>query len=201
MKMITSLTCAALLGLTLPAGALLADVQSLADKCDKCHGADGNSEDGKVPSIAGMSAIYISDTLNAYVSGDRQGVKYKPREGDESDMEEVASKLSEDDIGAISEHYAGKTFQVQAQKVDAAMAAKGKKTFDKSCDKCHEDGGSVADDDAGLLLGQWKPYLEEQFQLFADGSRTMGKKMKKKFNALSDEEKANILEFLAGGKY
>ncbi|MEJ2405001.1 MAG: c-type cytochrome [Candidatus Thiodiazotropha sp.] len=200
MKMITKLSCTALLALTLPSGVLLADVQSLADKCDKCHGADGNSDDGKVPNIAGMSAIYISDTLNAYLSGDRKGVKYKPKEGDESDMEEVASKLSEDDIEAISEHYAGKTFQVHAQDVDAAKAAKGRKLFDKSCSKCHSEGGSVADDDAGILLGQWKPYIKEQFELFADGSRIMGKKMRKKFNKLSDEDKANILEFLASGK-
>jgi len=199
MKMIANLTCAALLGLTLPAGTLLADTQSLADKCDQCHGTDGNSDDGKVPNIAGMSAIYISDTLNAYVSGDRKGVKYKPKDGEESDMGEVASKLNEDDISALSEHYAGKTFKLHVQDADAAMAAKGRKLFDKSCEKCHSDQGTVADDDAGILLGQWKPYLEEQFQLFAHGSRIMGKKMKKKFDALSDEEKADILEFLAAG--
>lgn len=186
--------------LLLPFGIAQADVEALADKCDKCHGEAGNSADSKVPNIAGMSDIYISDTLNAYVTGDREGVKYKPEEGEESDMGEVSRKLSEEEITAISEYYAAKPFEVHAQQVDAAMAAKGRKKFDKLCDKCHSEGGSVADDDAGILMGQWKPYLEEQFNFFGDGSRIMTKKMKKKFKKLSDEDKANILEYLAGGR-
>lgn len=200
MKKMTMLSFAALICLALPFGIAQADVQAMADKCDNCHGKDGNSEDGKVPNIAGMSAVYISDTLNAYIDGDRKGVKYKPKDGEESDMEEVAGKLSEDDISAISDHYAGKTFKVHEQEFDAAMAAKGKKTFDKNCDKCHSEGGTVADDDAGILMGQWKPYMKEQFTLFDDGTRIMTKKMRKKFEKLDDEEKANILEYLASGK-
>jgi sulfide dehydrogenase cytochrome subunit len=200
MRKITRFLLAALLGLTLPFGLLQADVGKIAEKCDECHGEGGNSTDGEVPNIAGMSAIYLGDTLTAYVEGDRKGVKYTPDGGEESDMEEVAAKLSEGDISAIAEHYAAKTFKVHVQDVDADMAKKGRKIFDKNCDKCHGDGGSVADDDAGLLLGQWKPYLEKQFRLFEDGTRAMTKKMKKKFDKLSDQDKAEILEYLAGGK-
>ena len=83
--------------------------------------------------------------------------------------------------------------------MDAALAAKGKSAFDDSCDKCHSEGGSVAGDDAGLIAGQGKPYLEAQFKQFDDGSRSMPKKMKKKYEALSGEDKAAIIEFLAGG--
>ncbi len=199
MKKLTMLTCAAFLSLGLPFGIALADVQAIADKCDNCHGKDGNSEDGKVPNIAGMSAIYLTDTLNAYVAGDRKGVKYKPKEGDENDMETVAKKLSEADIEGLATHYAGKQFIPHLQTVDADLAAKGKKIFDKDCEKCHSEFGTVADDDAGILLGQWKPYLKEQFEFFTDGSRTMSKKMAKKFEKLDDEAKAAIIEFLAGG--
>jgi cytochrome subunit of sulfide dehydrogenase len=200
MKKMTALSFAALIGIALPFGIAQADTKALADKCDNCHGKDGNSEDAKVPNIAGMSAVYISDTLKAYLSGDRIGVKYKPKNGEESDMEKVANKLSDDEINDISDYYAGKTFQVHAQEFDAAMAAKGKKKFDKECDKCHSEGGTVADDDAGILMGQWKPYLQEQFKLFGDGTRLMTKKMRKKFEKLNDEEKADILEYLASGK-
>jgi cytochrome subunit of sulfide dehydrogenase len=200
MKKFTVLSFGALISLALPLGIAQADVQAMADKCENCHGKGGNSDDGKVPNIAGMSAIYLTDTLNAYVAGDRKGVKYKPKDGDESDMEEVAKKLSEADIDALAKHYAGQEFIPHIQEVDAAKAALGKKKFDKNCEKCHSEFGSVADDDAGILLGQWKPYLKEQFDLFSDGSRTMSKKMKKKFEKLDDEEKASIIEFLASGK-
>ncbi len=200
MKKTSALSIAALIALSLQLGIAQAGVQEIADKCDKCHGTDGNSEDGKVPNIAGMSHVYISDTLDGYAAGDRKGAKYKPEGGEESDMGEVAGKLSKDDIKAISEHYAGKPFKVHVQEADAAMAAMGKKTFDKRCDKCHSDSGTAADDDAGLLMGQWRPYLEEQIKMFENKSRDMPKKMRKKFNKLTAEEKANIIEYLSSGK-
>jgi cytochrome subunit of sulfide dehydrogenase len=200
MNKISTLSIATLFGFALPLGLAQADVDSIAKKCNECHGENGNSTDGEVPNIAGMSAIYLSDTLTAYVEGDRKGVKYKPEGGEESDMEEVAAKLSEDDIKAIAEYYAGKPFKMHEQSVDSAMAAAGRKTFEKKCEKCHDEGGTVPDDDAGLLLGQWKPYLKKQFDLFDEGTRIMPKKMKKKFKKLSDEDKANILEYLASGK-
>ncbi len=172
----------------------------IADKCDTCHGKNGNSEDGKVPSIAGFSAPFISDTLNAYKEGDRTGKKYKPENGDETDMNEVAKKLSDDDIENIANHYAAQEFIVHKQEHNAKMAKKGKKKFKKKCDKCHSDGGSNPDDDAGLLLGQWRPYLEAEFKAFTEKERLMPKKMKKKFKKLSEKDKKNIIEYLVSGE-
>jgi cytochrome subunit of sulfide dehydrogenase len=200
MKKMSVLSIAALIAVALPLGIAQADTKALADKCDNCHGKDGISEDPKVPNIAGVSAVFISDTFKAYLEGDRKAVKYKPKDGDESDMEQVANKLSDDEISAIADYYAGKPVKFHVQEVDAGMAAKGKKKFEKECEKCHSEGGTVADDDAGILMGQWKPYLQEQFKMFDSGDRLMTKKMRKKFEKLSDEDKAVILEYLASGK-
>lgn len=200
MKKLNLLPLAALMICATSFHGAMADVRALADQCDTCHGQGGNSEDEKVPNIAGMSAVFLSDTLSAYAAGDRPAVKYKPKDGEESDMNEVAKKLSEEDIAAISAYYADKTFAVHVQEVEAGLAAKGRKKFDKACDKCHSEGGTVADDDASLLMGQWKHYLKEQFAMFKDGRRIMPKKMKKRFDKLDDDELASILEYLAGGK-
>lgn len=183
-----------------PIVAVHADVDKLAGKCDECHGKDGNGTDLHVPNIAGASATYITDTLNAYKSGDRPGVKYTPEGGKETDMGAIAKDLSDDDITALAEHYAGKPYKSQAQQVDAALAAKGKDAFDSGCEKCHSEGGAVAEDDAGILAGQGKAYLEEQFKLFSDGSRPMTKKMKKKWEKASEEDLKAIIEFLAGNQ-
>lgn len=172
----------------------------LINSCDNCHGKDGNSEDGKVPTIAGMSVQYFKDTFENYKNGDRPGVKYKPKKGDETDMAAISKKMSEDDVEKVASHYAGKTFKANEQAGDAGKIAKGRKLFHKKCEKCHSEAGSVADDDSGILLGQWKPYLEEQIKLYSSGERTMPKKMKKKFKKLSDKDKANVVEFLASGK-
>jgi len=198
MKKMT-LAALGLFALAGPCGYAVAGVDDMAKKCDECHGSGGNSSHEEVPNIAGMSVTYIHDAMMAYQSGDRPGKKYKPENGDETDMNAVAKKLSEDDINALAEHYAGKTFEVHEQKVDAALAATGKKHFNKDCKKCHSEGGSLADDDAGILAGQWKPYLQHQFELFSSGEREMPKKMSKRFEKLDDDAKAAIIEFLAGG--
>ena len=197
MRKITTILVAGLLAS--PWACVSAGVDQIAKDCDGCHGKDGNSEVGKVPSIAGMSAAYLSDTLIGYKSGDRPGLKYTPKDGAETDMNEVAKKLSDDDISAIADHYAGLTFKPGKQSVDSAMAAKGKAVFDDECEKCHSEGGTVADDDAGIIGGQWKPYLEGQFKLFDEEKREMPKKMAKKFSKVSASDKAAIIEFLAGG--
>jgi sulfide dehydrogenase cytochrome subunit len=186
--------------LAMPFLVFSASASELTDKCDNCHGKDGNSEDGKVPNIAGFSEVFLQDTLTEYKEGERLGVKYKPENGDETDMAQISQKLSDSDINAVAKHYASKSFAMHEQTFDAAMAAKGKKKFKKKCDKCHADGGTDPDDDAGLLLGQWRPYLEQQVKAFTSGDRSMPKKMKKKFKKLSDKDKANIIEYLVSGK-
>jgi len=188
------------LAFALPFLVFSASASELTKKCENCHGKNGNSTDGKVPNIAGYSSSYLEDTLNAYKEGDRPGIKYKPKKGDETDMAEISKKLSDADIKAVAKYFSEQTFKRHEQKFDAAMAKKGKKKFKKKCDKCHADGGTDPDDDAGLLSGQWRPYLEEQIKAFLAGDREMPKKMKKKFKKLSDKQRANIIEYLVSGK-
>ncbi|RMG35074.1 MAG: cytochrome c [Gammaproteobacteria bacterium] len=195
-----------LLTLLLTAGMLLglapvtqaADVDKIAHECDECHGKDGNSDDPKVPNIAGYSAKYLEDALNDYKSGDRPGVKYKNDEGEESDMNEVAKKLSDDDIKAIAEHYSKKTFKSHAgeQKTDPKLVKRGEKLFKKKCKKCHADFGTDPEDDAGILGGQWMEYLRHQFDMFASGEREMPKKMKKKFKKIKKKDYEAIIHAL-----
>ena len=171
------------IALTSPA---FADGAALAkDKCGSCHGADGNSTDSKVPSIAGFPISATMDSLEQYKEGDRKGDKYKPSNGDESDMNTVAKALSEADVEQIANYYAGQKFKTASQSIDAALAAKGAKIHEANCEKCHSEGGASPDDDAPLLAGQWKDYLSAEFGKLAAGDRDMPKKMKKKFDKLA----------------
>jgi len=168
-----------------------ADITTLTGPCEDCHGKDGASEESKIPVIGGMSATYITDSLAAY--GDKarpcEDIKYPAGEhkGDTTNMCEVAKKLSEEDAGLVAEHYAGKPFVRPKQTVDADLAALGKGIHALNCKKCHEDGGSSPDDDAGILAGQWMPYLEEQFEEYTSGKRPMPEKMKPKMEKLSED--------------
>ena len=200
MKKITILYLLGLVGAVAPLVTASAGVEDIVKKCAVCHGDDGTSKYEEVPNIAGMSTVYIHDTMVAYQEKERPGKKFKPEDGEETDMNAVAEKLSEDDINALADYYAAKPFVPHLQEVDAEMAAKGKKTFDKLCEKCHSESGTVADDDAGILLGQWKTYLQHEFELFDSQKRLMVKKMRKRYEKLSQQDKVEILEYLAGGK-
>ncbi len=180
------------------AGLVRADVSRLARECGDCHGRNGNSTDPKVPNIAGYSASYIKDALEDYRDGERPALKYREEDGDETDMTEIAKKLSDEDIKAIAKHYAALTFKSHAaeQQTDPALVARGEKLFKRKCRKCHTDFGTDPEDDAGILGGQWMEYLRHQFELFASGEREMPKKMKKKFRKIKESDYEAIIQAL-----
>ena len=195
----TSLFLAALvLALAPTAAALAAEPEAL---CADCHGKDGASTESDVPTIGGVSESYLLDNMAAYRDSKRPCPETKFRGGDtkraKTDMCKIAGKLSADETAKVAKHLAAEPFVKAKQKFDAAKAATGKKIHDTQCEKCHAEGGSSADDDAGILAGQWMPYLKETFAQYTKGARPQPDKMKVKFNALKPDEQEALLHYYA----
>jgi len=188
-----------LFGVAAANGAAAADVNKLAENCASCHGKDGANADSDVPNIGGFSVKYFAMTMEHYKKKERPCVETKIRSGDKkgttSDMCQVVKDLSDDDIKQVAEYFSGKKFVRTAQKFDAALAAKGKSVHDRSCEKCHSEAASKADDDAGILAGQKMHYLKEQTEFFLAGKRPMHKKMKPKLEALSKDEVEAVINY------
>ncbi len=161
-----------------------ADASMLSNTCAGCHGTDGGSSGPAIPSIGGMSATYITDMMNAYKSGDTVSTI----------MGRIAKGYSEDEIGAMANYFAEQSQTRADQSFDKAKAAKGMKLHDKYCEKCHSEGGSLADDDSGILAGQLTPYLHYSMEDFDNGDRSMPEKMKKKVKKLNKKEGAAGME-------
>ncbi len=179
---------------------ILADGASLAkEQCAACHMESGNSEDEKIPNIAGFSAATIQDAFTSYKEGDRTGAKYTPEGGKETDMNEIAKNTSDSDLKEIAKYYSSKKFKNQSNTTDPTRVASGAKLHKKNCEKCHSDGGSNAEDDAAILAGQWMSYLEKEFKNIQEGSRIMPKKMMKKMKKLNEDDIKNLLHFYAAG--
>lgn len=68
-------------------------------KCDRCHGINGNSTDPRLPALAAQRADYLEKALNDY----RTGARKSPRMSAMSDM------LTDQDISALAALYAHKT--------------------------------------------------------------------------------------------
>jgi len=67
-----------------------------AEKCDRCHGLNGNSTRPEVPALAAQRLDYLEAALSAYQSGARKS----------SEMTAMSSILTADDIKGLAAHYA-----------------------------------------------------------------------------------------------
>jgi sulfide dehydrogenase cytochrome subunit len=155
-----------------------ASASMLANTCAGCHGTNGASAGPAAPSIGGISAVYFEEVMVGFKSGDVPSTI----------MKRIAEGYTDDEIKAMGEHFSQQPFVKAKQSYDAKLADKGAKLHDKYCEKCHADGGSSAEDDSGILLGQLTPYLHYSFTDFRAGDREMTKKMKKQVNKLLKKE-------------
>jgi cytochrome c553 len=67
-----------------------------AEKCDRCHGVNGNSTRPEVPALAAQSQDYLESALRKYQSGASKS----------PEMAAMSSILTEDDVTGIAAHYA-----------------------------------------------------------------------------------------------
>ena len=159
----------------------------LADTCAGCHGTDGASTGPAAPSIAGLSEEYMVDTMNAFKSGERGSTI----------MGRIAKGYSEEEFKLMASVFAKQPIATTSQKTDPAKVEAGATLFGSNCEKCHDENGGLADDDAGILASQWLPYMQYSMEDFKSGTREMPKKMKKKVEKLSDDEIDSVLHFFA----
>ena len=178
-----------------------ADTAGLIADCEACHGKNGASTDPMVPTIAGYSAYYLAESLLIYKEKARPcpQIKYLTgaKKGTSTTMCEAVAHLSEEQSNAIGEYYAEKPFVRAKQAFDPALAKIGSGLHELHCTKCHEDGGSSPDDDAGILAGQWTPFLDVQMTEYLEGKRPMDEKMKPKMEVLKPEDVKALLHFYA----
>ena len=70
--------------------------QEWTQKCDRCHGLNGNSTDPRIPALAGQRLEYLQTTLREFQTGARRS----------SEMHAMSDVLSDDDIKNLATYYA-----------------------------------------------------------------------------------------------
>ena len=189
------------IGLAAATGALAADGAKLAEQCNVCHGKNGASNEPSIPSIGGFSAKYILESIKNFKRKTRTcaevTVPAGPKKGTKSDMCKVLADLSEADAEAVAQYFAAQKFVRAKQPFDAARAKQGSSVYKLRCEKCHENGGSSADEDNGILAGQWTPYLREQLAGFRTGKRPLDEKMKLRLDRVGKDDEEALLHFFA----
>ena len=177
------------------------DMDAITKGCDDCHGDNGVSQWADVPTIAGMPEYVHSDALFTYRDNTRPCAESEYRQGDTSrpatTMCDVVADLDDATLEDIALNYFELPFVAAQQEFDADLAAAGQTVHDEKCDKCHSEGGSNPDDEAGILAGQWMDYLANSFAEYASGDREQPKKMKEKMDELSAADTTALLNYYA----
>jgi cytochrome c553 len=65
-------------------------------RCDRCHGVDGNSTDPRLPALAAQRADYLEKVLRAYRAGERKSPQ----------MAAMLDGLTDADVDGLAAHYA-----------------------------------------------------------------------------------------------
>jgi sulfide dehydrogenase cytochrome subunit len=184
----------ALIGSVFMAGATQAlagaSAAAMANTCAGCHGTDGQSVGPASPNLAGISEGYFIDSMTGFKEGTRPATI----------MNRIAKGYSDEQIEAMAVHFAAMPVYKANVPHDAGKAKAGFAIYDKGCAKCHDEGGALPDDDAGILAGQWLPWLQYSMDDFKAGHREMPKKMKKQVEKLSDAELESVLHYFASQK-
>jgi sulfide dehydrogenase cytochrome subunit len=172
-----------------------ASPEMLANTCAGCHGPEGASAGPGTPTIAGLSTEYFMEVMQGFKSG----------EVPSTIMERIAKGYSDEEFKQMAGYFGSKPFvMATGQKFDAGQAEKGAKLHEKYCEKCHENGGRPLaptkdedeEADAGILAGQWQPYLRATLADYIKGDREATKKMKKKLKSLLDKKGEKGVEAL-----
>lgn len=178
-----------------------AEINEVIAQCADCHGKNGLSTESDVPILAGQSEILIEDALLAFSENQRPCEDSEFRHGDTNraltNMCEIAKKLSENQMIELSKHYSAIKFEGVTQKYNPNLVELGATIHERNCEKCHSEGGSYADDDAGILAGQWTPYLRTSIKRFLSKQRPMADKMSVKINRLKPKDFEALFSFYA----
>lgn len=163
--------------------------EMLANTCAGCHGPGGVSHGPATPSIAGISSDYFIESMKAYADGSRPSTI----------MTRLAKGYTEEEIVQMAAYFSVQKHESANQMTNAKMVSAGQKIHTKYCEKCHSENGSLKEDDAGILAGQWRPYLQYNLHDFISGNREAPKKMTKQLEAMhkkhGDEGVAQLIEF------
>lgn len=150
------------------AGAAPAQAQTgLAEKiqlCSACHGEDGNSKAEKTPSLAGQPAFFILNQLFLMREGVRKVEAMAP----------AVKDLKDEDLQALSEHFARLPAKRSDEPLDPAQVKTGSEILaHRRCYSCHQRG-LVGSEQVPRLAKQRVDYLIESLKQFRDTTRAGG---------------------------
>jgi cytochrome c553 len=150
--------------------------------CGACHGQSGEPVNGITPIIWGQQGNFLYKELHDYHSGERANPIMSP----------LAKNLSLDDLRAIANYFAAKTWPAHKDAAAAGPPPEGS-AMCKACHGQNFEGGAPAP----RLAGQGYQYLIGSMNAFADGQRTNNLDMPGFMKGLTESQREAIAHYLS----
>jgi cytochrome c553 len=143
----------------------MASGQDRVQLCAACHGADGNSVDPKVPSIAGQPKLFLETQLVLFREELRKSDLMLP----------VVKGLKDPQLIALAEHFSKLPAKgMESGAPDPALMKTGQERAKAlRCGICHLSDFS-GQNQVPRLAGQREAYLEAEMRAYRDGKRSGG---------------------------
>ncbi|MDR1888930.1 MAG: c-type cytochrome [Zoogloeaceae bacterium] len=180
-------------------------VKSDDERCQECHGPDGNGDMGdgvgnvgKFPKLAGQRIEYLLKQLRDFRSGAR----------DNDQMAVMAKSVAESDLLDIAAYFSslpvmhgdGDHKDARQQKIRTLYAQGDPSRNLLPCQSCHgEAGKGGADPNVPIIGGQHIRYLQKQLLEWRAAARknSPGDVMSQAAAALTDEEISAFSDYLS----
>ncbi len=171
---------------------------SKSERCQECHGADGNNENGQFPKLAGQQRTYIAKQLRDFQTGLRR----------HPIMTAMADGLSEAQRFDIAAYFASREQIRTRSPADPQVA---RELFERGdaergiapCASCHGRDGRGQNAEtlvAPRVAGQHYFYLRAQLMDWRSGERrnSPGDVMNRTAERLDDGEISALADYLSG---
>lgn len=169
----------------------LVNGEMLAQSCMACHGPMGASVAGPMPVIGGQPEVYLINAMKAFREGTRPSTV----------MGRLAKGYSDTEIAAMAKYLSERPFVRRDQKIDPALAEKGRAPYGKACKRCHaENGRESTEPDYPVLAGQWLESMQIAIADIRAGRRKVDDKFLAKLEELTPAETDAVLHFFAAQK-
>ena len=154
--------------------------------CQRCHGADGHSRNGRCPNLAGQDPAYLVQQLQHFGEGQRQDFQ----------MQSMVSKMTDADKVAVAIYFSSmQPYPAGTEKGE--LTAKGKAIFHTRCAQCHGVQGQ-GQYTYPRLAGQLPSYLSMTLREFRKpDSRRRRTIMREIASTLSEAEIKALVAYIS----